>query len=366
MKALRSLSSLLLAAAIGLAAACSSSSPSEPGSGPAPTPKPPDPPPTVTTYNISVAANPADLAVGSGTPSTVTVTVTASDTGQAPPDLTNVELTTTLGSFGVAGGPATTTLQLVNGRAQAVLFAGASAGTATVRAAVGSSAGAANVRISSPGTFFLSGVTPNVGGLQGGETLDITGGGFDPPVTVQIGQAAATVLSVTPSRIRVLTPTAIAATGQDLGAGQSAVTNIQVQINVNEASPQSATLSNAFTYAAGGGGSQPRIFSVSPTTGSNDGGTRVTIVGEGFVQPLQVLFGLGNAGGFNGVEATVQSVTPNQIVVISPAARGFGGDLVNQLVNVLIRNLNTGANALSAGAFRYGECRSFVGKIRNF
>ncbi len=355
MKALRPLSSLFLAALLGLAVGCTSSSPSEPGNGPAPTPKPPDPPPTVVTFDISVTANPSELAVGSGTPSTITVTVRRADNGQIPADGTNVALATTLGAFGSASGPSNTTLQLVGGRAQAALFATDSAGTATVRASLESSAGAASVRIAVPGTFFVSGVTPSTGGLAGGETIDILGGGFDPPVAVRIGAADAAVLSVTPTRIRVETPTALAAVGENVPAGESRVTNIQVRINVNEPNTQTTTLTNAFTFAAGGGGSQPRIFSLSPTSGSNDGGTRVTINGEGFSQPLQVLFGTGGSGAFNGIEATVQSVTPNQIVVLTPPARGFGQDLLNQLVNVMVRNLTTGANSVSSSAYRFGS-----------
>jgi hypothetical protein len=355
MKALRHLSNVLLAAALVASLGCTSKSPTEPGGTPT-TPKPPEPPPTVVTFDVTVTANPQELTVGSGTPSTITVTVRQTSNGQPPPDLTSVALSTNLGTFGSIAGSSETTLQLIGGRAQAVLFAGNSAGTATVRATVGGSSGGANVRISSPGTFSVTGIVPNVGGLQGGETVEITGTGFDAPVTVRIGNAAASVTSVTATRLRVITPTALAATGRTLGAGEQAVTNVEVNINVNESNPQSAVLTNGFTYAAGGGGGQPNIFSLSPTTGSNDGGTRVSIVGEGFAQPLQVLFGLGaTADTFNGVEATVQNVTPNQIVVVTPSARGFGQNLVNQLVNVLVKNLSTGASSIRPAAFKYGS-----------
>ena len=56
----------------------------------------------------------------------VEVDVRRNDTGQPPADLTEVVLTTNLGNFGSATGPQEVTLELVNGRAQAVLFPGTS------------------------------------------------------------------------------------------------------------------------------------------------------------------------------------------------------------------------------------------------
>src|SRR5436305_10062546 len=97
MKSLKILTPALLAAALFLAACTSSSK------EPAQTPTTPVPPVPLTTFNVSVSASPAQLTLGSGnSTSTITVTVRRSDTGQAPPDLTPVTLTTTLGAFGNA------------------------------------------------------------------------------------------------------------------------------------------------------------------------------------------------------------------------------------------------------------------------
>jgi hypothetical protein len=118
-----------------------------------------------------------------------------------------------------------------------------------------------------------------------------------------------------------------------------------------------ATLTNAFTYVPGGGGiQQPQVFSVNPASGTNDGGTQVTIVGQGFVAPVQVFFGSGaTATNFNGIEATIQSVTATQIIVVSPPARGFGQDNTNQLVSILVKNTGSGFATIDGAAFKYGS-----------
>src|SRR6185295_16354617 len=125
--AIRLSSVLALAAALGC-----TSSPTEPSSGGGTiTPKPPDP---VVTFTVTVTANPSQITAGSTASSNITVEVRRTDNGQPPPDLTVVQLTTNLGSFGSTTGSQSVQLQLVNGRAQAVLFAGDLTGTATVRA----------------------------------------------------------------------------------------------------------------------------------------------------------------------------------------------------------------------------------------
>jgi hypothetical protein len=350
----RPLLGVALGVALVLASGCQSNSPTEPKSSGTPvTPKVPEP---VTTYNVSVTANPAALTAGGSTPSTVTIQVHRTDNGQAPPDLTQVQVSTSLGEFNAVGsGLTTTTVQLVNGQAQVALFPGAGVGTATVRAQVGTSAGAANVSIGQQATFFISSVSPGVGNPAGGEDVTINGGGFDQPVRVTFANGTAQVLSVSPNQIRVRTPSSTAA-GVSVGVGQSVPVSVGVTINVNEAGQLTDSLANGFTYALGGGILQPQVFSISPASGSNDGGTRVTIVGDGFDQPVQVLFGRGgSASNFNGVEATVESVSRNRIVAIAPAARGFGQNNVNQVVDILVKNLNTGFSTVAAGFYKYGS-----------
>jgi hypothetical protein len=347
--ALRLSSAFALAAVLGC-----TSSPTEPssGGGGTITPKPPEP---VVTFAVTVTANPSQIVAGGTGSSQITVDVRRSDNGQPPPDLTPVTLTTNLGGFGSSGGPQSIQLQTVNGRVQAVLFAGTDSGTATVRAQVTGGAGAANVNIGQPATFFVSSVDPNIGNPQGGEQVAILGGGFEQPVRVTFNGATATVRSVSPNRIVVTTPSAAAA-GVTVGVGETAPVSVQVTINVNEVNQDVDTIDRGFTYALGGGGTQqPQVFAVDPSSGSNDGGTRITITGDGFQAPVQVLFGIGtSAAAFNGVEAIVESVTSNRIVAVTPAATGFGQNLQNQVVDLLVRNINNGFTTVSPQRFKYG------------
>ncbi len=343
---------ILLAASVLAAVLGCTSSPTEPKSPPV-TPKPPVP---VTTFTVSVTANPPNITVGSGGSSTITVEVRENDNGQPPPDGSQVTLTTSLGSFNSAtSGQQTLVLALVNGRAQAALFSSTDVGTAAVTATYAGFTGGANVHVNSPATFYVSSVSPSSGDAAGGQTVTILGGGFGAPVRVTFGGAAATVRSVSPSQIVVVTPSAAAA-GAPVQVGQTASVVVMVTNHVNQPDQQMDQIAQGFTYSVGGGGGgQPAIFAVNPASGSNDGGTRVTITGTGFQAPVQVLFGMGSsASSFNGVEATVVSVTPTQIVAITPAARGFGQNLTNQVVDILVKNVNSGFSGIGSQQFKYG------------
>ncbi|HEY3571239.1 MAG TPA: IPT/TIG domain-containing protein [Thermoanaerobaculia bacterium] len=351
MRLFRNAAVLLAASVLASALGCTSS-PTEPSSPPV-TSKPPVP---QTTYSITVTANPPNITAGSGGSSAVTVEVRQNGTGQPPPDGSQVTLTTSLGSFNSAtSGQQSVTLALVNGRASAALFSGTEVGTAAVTATFGGATGAANVHINSPATFYVSSVSPNVGDAAGGQQVTILGGGFAAPVRVTFGGAAATVRSVTPSQIVVVTPSAAAA-GASVGVGETASVAVMVTNHVNQTDEQMDSIDRGFTYSVGGGGGgQPAVFAINPASGTNDGGTRVTITGTGFQSPVQVLFGIGSsASSFNGVEATVVSVTPTQIVAITPAARGFGQNLTNKVVDILVKNVNSGFSGVGSQQFKYG------------
>lgn len=355
MKPSRSVYLLLIAATLA-AAACSTKSPTEPGSS---VPIGPKVPPPVTTFNITVTASPSHLTIGSTTGSKITVQAANAQDGTPPPNLTPVTLTTTLGEFNSVGSSLqTVNLQLVGGRAQAVLFPGTSAGTATLGATSPAAngavftSGAATVVIGSPGTFFVNSLSPNTGDPAGGLVVTISGGGFAAPVAVTFGGSSAPIKSVSPNAIQVITPPS----ATPVPVGTTLQVSVTVTNNIGGTLGGSATLTNAFTYVPGGGGiQQPQIFSVSPASGTNDGGTQVTIIGQGFVAPVQVFFGTGGTGSFNGIEATIQSVTATQIIVISPPARGFGQDNTNQLVSILVKNTGSGFSTIDAAAFKYGS-----------
>jgi len=374
MRSFRPYHRLLIAAALAVAAACSTKSPTEPGSSSSVpiTPKPPAP---TTTFAINVTAIPGHLTIGSTTGSKITVQAANVQDGTPPPNLTPVTLTTTLGEFNAVGsGAQSVSLQLVNGRAQAVLFPGTSAGTATVGATSPCNAattpptpgcpqgsgltvffapGAASVAIGSAGTFFLNSISPNTGDPAGGAVVTISGGGFLAPVAVTFGGSSAPIKSVSPNAIQVIVPPAATA----VPVGTTLQVSVTVTNNVGGTQSATATLTNAFTYVPGGGGiQQPQVFSVTPASGTDDGGTQVTIIGQGFVAPVQVFFGSGaSATSFNGIEATVQSVTATKIIVITPPARGFGQDNTNQLVSILVKNTGSGFATIDSAAFKYGS-----------
>lgn len=338
---------------VGLAVAlvgCDADSPSEPDQPPG---TPPGGGPSNAAYSISVSIDPPQVPAGSTEPVNVTVQVTRRDTGQPPVNGTTLVVTASAGAFGTPGGGTSDVLQLFNGQASVAYFPPETQGTGqvTIQARLESSVGQAVLRIAAPATFFIASVQPNTGSPNGGEGVTITGGGFESPVRVTFGSVPAQVQSVTANRIRVVTPPS----QQNVPVGGTATVPVSVTINLNEVDQQVDTLQNAFIYARGGTVIQPQVFSVSPASGPNDGGTRVTIVGEGFQAPVQVFFGSGSTGAFTGLEATVESVTPTRIVVVTPPAQGFGQNNLNEVVDILIRNLNSGFATVAGSAFQYGS-----------
>jgi hypothetical protein len=294
------------------------------------------------------------MTVGTNESATITITARRTDNGQPPPNLTKAQVTTTLGSFGSVNGPQNVEVELVGGQAQLAFFPGNTIGTASIRVAIGNSAGFATIQVVERATFYLSSVSPNVGGPLGGETVTIFGGGFSEPVRVLFGTIPAQVVSVTSNQIRVMTPALVTSLSEcgDKPLTCNQTVAVSVTINFNAVGQATDTLPNAFSYSNGGGTQilQPIIFSVTPSTGPNEGGTEVTINGDGFDAPVKVEFGSKPVW----VEATVLSVTRTRIVVLSPPASGFGQANLNQPVDIRVTNLNTGRTARAEAAFRYG------------
>lgn len=342
---LRKLSLGFAAVLMVVAGACSSDSPSEPTASP-------NPPPGTggggsTTYNVTVTASPSSVAAGATDPVIITVRAVRADNGAPPPNGTAAQVSAFVGSFGAPGGDDSAILQLTNGTAQVTYFVPADVSDAvTVTATVAGNSGRTTIQVEEPDTFFIAGVSPNSGSPVGGEIVTINGNGFEPPARVAFGGANAEVLSVNPTSIRVRTPESPSP------ANERATVAVSVTINVNEEKQASDTLTGAFTFAPGGpdNNQAPTVLSASPTTGPNEGGTRVRIIGSGFQSPVQVEFGSG--GTF--LEAEVESVQSNELVVRTPAATGFGSALRDQTVDIRVRNLNSGLAATFASAFRYG------------
>jgi uncharacterized repeat protein (TIGR01451 family) len=127
-------------------------------------------------------------------------------------------------------------------------------------------------------------------------------------------------------------------------------------LNNNTATPTVLSLPNCFAFGTTLP-TTPTITAVLPSSGTNEGNTRVTIIGAGFQSPVQVFFG--------GTEATIVSVSFNQIVVLTPPAFGSGRDNLNQSVDVRVRNIVSGQETTLAGGYRYTQPVQLVSITNN-
>lgn len=265
-------------------------------------------------------------------------------------DGTGVAFSTDFGFFQQNGTPLVTVVTQ-NGAALTAICSN-SVGLAKVKASVtvGSLTNSAFLTISfQPSTLvvpFFSFCSPSFGPNTGGTSLTITGGRFfgDASSTrVQFSAVGITreaiVQSVTATTVTVLTPAFPEA------ISPSVPVDITVTFGTNTASPTVVAAPNCFVFGSAFS-DQPTITAVLPSTGSNDGGTRVTIIGSGFQAPLQVFFGIVES-------APPISVTFNQIVVLSPSTAGPGLSNLNALVTIRVHNVTSGKDGSLAGAFRF-------------
>jgi hypothetical protein len=342
---------LAFAALVLLFAGCKGESPTSPtvgtggGTGGGVTPP--------TTASVTVTVSNATPLVDSTTVVTATVTVN----NAAAANGTAVEFKTNLGTFidATATAPLTTIRTTTNGVATAILTS-STAGTATITATV------ANVAKTVQATFSLkpvtpptpptpdtsasiTSITPTTGKPAGGDIVTINGKNFVSPVRVlfDLGSGVtreAQVVSVSATQIQVISPPV------DLGASLQTMAATIILIN-NVGSPNEARITGStFTYQAVI--LTPKITTISPASGPIDGGTRVTVFGEGFQAPVQVFFG--------SAEAQVINVTFSQIIVMSPTARDTfpdGSATVTGPVPIKIININSAKTSNVDISFRY-------------
>ena len=335
---------IVFIAVLMLFAACKGESPTAPPPGGGIPPGGTAPPSGVTvTLGVSNANPVVD--------STVTVTATVTQNGSPVPNGTAVEFQTTEGSLDNGGQQIIKTT--TNGVATVTLTRG-TVGNVTVTAVVNNVSRTIGVNFvarpitpTPPNTSpTITGVTPNVGRPTGGETIRITGTNFTAPVRVLfryaglINPVEAFVVSVTPTQIEVVTPSV------NLGAGQQLPADIIVLTQAGTVNENRAELAGAFTFR--NEQLTPVISTVTPNSGPVLGGTRVTVFGEGFQEPLQVLF--------DTAEARVLNVKYNEILVETPAGRDTsptGEGPVLGPVTVTVRNINSNRSGTLAAAFHY-------------
>lgn len=315
----------LLALVVGLHA-CAADAPTRPPSGGGGSP---------TALLIQLFTSDANPRAGSCTLIEAVVTLN----GASVPDGTGVSFTTDFGSFSQNGLPSVSVVT-TNGAAVTALC-GPGAGTARVKATatVSGNTGSATIIIvfqPDAGTLpFVSSCSPSFGGKAGGDVLTLNGGRFfgtTSTTRIQFTAGGITrdgiVLSVTSTAVTVQTPAFPELTAPSTPAA------VTLTLGTNLPTPVVLSLPTCFTFGTADS-STPTIAALLPSSGTNEGNTRVTIIGSGFASSgVQVFFG--------NVEAAVVSVNFNQIVVLSPPAFGAGAENLNATVDVTVKNINSG------------------------
>jgi hypothetical protein len=278
------------------------------------------------------------------------ITATVTQNGQPVPNGTAVEFVTNNGVFKDING--TSTIRTTTNGVATVILTASTATTAHVVATVNNVSHSVDVTFSVQPTTpppantapTISSVTPNVLLPSGGETIHIVGTNFTPPLRVlfDVGRTLpveGSIVSSTTTTIDVLTPAV------DLGAGQQLSATVKV---ITQAGTGAEQASNTAPLTFQNAVLTPVVYTATPNSGPIDGGTRVTIVGEGFQSPVQVLFG--------SAEARVIDVKFAQLIVEAPAARDTspnGGSTVVGPVNITVVNMNANKSSTLTNGFRY-------------
>lgn len=291
-----------------------------------------------TSSAVSVQLFVSDANPKAGTCTLIEALVTLN--GANVPDGTSVNFTTDFGTFG-GNGLGLISVVTTNGSAVTALC-GPGPGSAKVKASatIAGKTNSAQVVINfqpDSGVLpFVSFCNPSFGPKEGGTLLTLNGGRFfGSPSTTRVVFTVngvskdAIVTSVTATQITVETP------GFSEIAAPSAQAAITLILGTNQPTPVTLSLPSCFIYGSATSGT-PTVTAVLPASGTNEGNTRVTIIGSGFSTTggVQVFFGT--------VEATVVSVSFNQVVALSPPAFGAGAGNLNQTVPVTVKNITSG------------------------
>ncbi len=155
---------------------------------------------------------------------------------------------------------------------------------------------------------IISAITPNRGRETGGVFVRIDGQNFvagSPNTQVRFGGISATQITVYATAITAYTPA-----GVGLGT---------VDVTVTNPDQQTTVAAGGYTFMP-----PPTVLSVSPNTGTSNGGTTITITGRGFspgVAGTRVVIGQ--------LEATnVTIISDTQLQAVTPMGNGTGKVLV--------------------------------------
>ncbi|MCB1032791.1 MAG: IPT/TIG domain-containing protein, partial [Acidobacteria bacterium] len=204
--------------------------------------------------------------------------------------------------------------------------------------------GAFTYAFDAPPPFFLLEVVPNVGGPDGGETVTVRGGGFRGQVRVEFGgKNGRNASRVSDQEIRVIVPSPPSA----VPAGGNLPVDVVVFHALDEETPGQATLAGGYTYVGGSVPDPPGsviVESLSVTSGDYQGGTSVTVTGQGFEAPASVLL-----GGIQQSSVTVASATSLTFVTAGITLDTCPASGQVPQTGVTVTNLDTGASGAALG-----------------
>lgn len=168
----------------------------------------------------------------------------------------------------------------------------------------------------------VTSISPNTGLTTGGTAVTIRGTGFLLAATVKFGGTSATGLTLVNS-------TTITGTAPAHAAGT-------VSVVVTNPDTKTGTLANGYTYTTPPIVSPaPTVTSVTPNSGTTNGGTSVAIAGTGFLAGATVRLG--------GTAATTQTVVNSTLITATTPAHAAGA------VSVVVTNTDTQTGTLANG-----------------
>lgn len=138
----------------------------------------------------------------------------------------------------------------------------------------------------------INNITPNEGPLSGNQEVKIEGQYFMNGVQVKFGENTATVVSTTPTKIVVKTP--------------SAAQKGSVSVEVVNPDDTNALKPDAYSYILG-----PEISSISPSEGLTTGNEEVTLTGYNFRPSAKVYF--------NNIEVSATYINDQTISIHTPS-----------------------------------------------
>ena len=249
----------------------------------------------VTTAGGTSATSAADQFTYVAAPTVTSITPTAGPAaGGATVVITGTGFS---GTTAVTFGAAAATGFTVNSATQITATAPAGTGTVDVRVTTlgGTSATSAADQYTYVAAPTVISLTPNTGGLAGGQ-VTITGTGFTGATGVSFGGP-----SIPANTYTVVSDTSITATAPATGAAGAVWVEVTTPSGL---SPRAA--GNVYTYV-----DAPLVTGVAPSAGPPTGGTSVVVTGTNFIGVSAVRFGATNAQSF-----VVDS--PTQITAVSP------------------------------------------------